>query len=78
MAPPTPDLAHSSDPPRGRQANPWGSGTSYQSVAPTVTRAGLMQGTGTAGACDGPFSKDLNALWCPTCLSEPIEFQVGP
>jgi hypothetical protein len=32
-----------------------------------VKRAGLLTGTGTVGACDGSFSQDLNALWCPTC-----------
>jgi hypothetical protein len=39
----------------GRQANPWGNGTSYQCVAPPVSRAGLLPGTGTSGACDGAF-----------------------
>ena len=51
----------------GRQANPWGSGTSYQCVTPPVSRTGLLTGTGTPGNCDGSFSVDLNALWCPTC-----------
>ena len=51
----------------GRQANTWGSGTSYQCVAPPVKRAGLLVGTGTVGSCDGSFSQDLNALWCPSC-----------
>jgi hypothetical protein len=51
----------------GRQANPWGSGTSYQCVTPPVARSGLLAGTGTNGACDGAFAQDLNALWCPTC-----------
>jgi hypothetical protein len=51
----------------GRQANPWGSGTSYQCVVPPVMRTPLITGTGTAGACDGTFSQDLNALWCPSC-----------
>ena len=52
----------------GRQANPWGSGTSFQCVVPPVTRAGLLTGSGTNGACDGAFTQDLNALWCPACL----------
>ena len=47
----------------GRQANPWGSGTSYQCVVPPVIRAGLLAGTGTNGACDGSFAQDMNALW---------------
>lgn len=51
----------------GRQANPWGNGTSYQCVAPPVTRAGLLTGTGTSSQCDGAFSQDLNALWGSTC-----------
>ncbi len=51
----------------GRQANPWGSGTSYQCVVPPVRRGGLLSGVGTNGVCDGAFGQDLNALWCPTC-----------
>jgi hypothetical protein len=51
----------------GRQANPWGNGTSFQCVVPPVTRAGLLTGTGTSGQCNGSFAQDLNALWCPTC-----------
>ena len=51
----------------GKQANPWGNGTSYQCVAPPVVRAPVMAGSGTNGACDGSFAEDLNALWCPTC-----------
>ena len=51
----------------GRQANPWGSGTSFQCVVPPVARGGLLVGTGTVGACDGSLAQDLNALWCPTC-----------
>ena len=47
----------------GRQANSWGSGTSFQCVAPPVFRGGLLLGTGTSGACDGTFSQDLNARW---------------
>ena len=51
----------------GRQANPWGNGTSYQCVVPPVKRAGVLAGNGTNGACDGSFSQDLNSLWCPSC-----------
>ena len=47
----------------GRQANPWGNGTSFQCVVPPVSRAGQLIGSGTNGACDGSFSQDLNALW---------------
>jgi choice-of-anchor B domain-containing protein len=53
----------------GRQANSWGSSTSYQCVVPPVKRGGLLTGTGTAGACDGSFSQDFNALWCAACPS---------
>jgi hypothetical protein len=51
----------------GRQANSWGSGTSYQCVVPPVFRGGLLQGSGTSGTCGGFLSQDLNALWCMTC-----------
>jgi hypothetical protein len=51
----------------GRQANSWGNGSSFQCVAPPVHRAGPITGGGTGGACDGSFSQDLNALWCPAC-----------
>jgi hypothetical protein len=51
----------------GRQASPWGNGTSYQCVTPPVKRAGLLAGSGTSLSCDGAFAQDLNALWCPTC-----------
>ena len=51
----------------GRQANPWGNGSSFQCVTPPVDRGGLLPAAGTTGACDGSFAQDLNALWCPTC-----------
>jgi hypothetical protein len=35
----------------GRQAAPWGNGTSFQCVTPPVKRAGLLSGTGSAGGC---------------------------
>ena len=53
----------------GRQSNPWGNGSSLQCVTPPVSRAGLLNGIGTSGACDGGFTQDLNALWCPGCSS---------
>jgi hypothetical protein len=53
----------------GRQAAPWGNGTSFQCVVPPVERAPLMTGTGTNGQCNGSLAFDLNALWCPTCPS---------
>ena len=51
----------------GRQANAWGTGTSFQCVVPPVRRAGLLSGSGSSGACDGSFSQDLNAYWCASC-----------
>jgi hypothetical protein len=51
----------------GRQAKPWGNGTSFNCVVPPVKRGGLLTGTGTLGACDGAFAQDLNARWCPSC-----------
>jgi hypothetical protein len=51
----------------GRQAVPWGNGTGFQCVVPPVLRAGVLLGSGTTGLCDGSFSQDMNALWCPTC-----------
>jgi hypothetical protein len=47
----------------GRQANPWGNGTSLQCVVMPVSRGGLLAGSGTQGACDGSLSQDLNARW---------------
>ena len=51
----------------GKQANPWGNGTSFQCVVPPVTRVALLAGVGTNGSCDGSFAEDFNALWCSTC-----------
>ena len=51
----------------GRQANPWGNGTSFVCVIPPRVRGGLLSGGGTNGACDGLFTQDLNARWCATC-----------
>jgi hypothetical protein len=47
----------------GRQASPWGNGSSLQCVTPPVKRAGLLTGVGTNGQCDGAFLQDLNSLW---------------
>ena len=51
----------------GQQANPWGNGTSYQCVVSPVVRTPTTSGVGTIGLCDGSFTLDLNALWCPKC-----------
>jgi hypothetical protein len=45
----------------GRQANPWGNGSSYQCVVPPVRRTGVQLGGGTDGNCDGSWSLDFNA-----------------
>jgi hypothetical protein len=55
----------------GRQANPWGNGTSFQCVAPPVKRAGLLAKTGSKGQCDGQFSQDLNAHWSGSLSKNP-------
>ena len=47
----------------GIQANPWGNGSSLQCVVPPIVRGGLLAPSGTAGACNGSFVQDLNALW---------------
>jgi hypothetical protein len=52
----------------GRQALPWGNGTSFQCIAPPVKRGGLLPPTGVfGGLCSGNVTQDLNARWCPTC-----------
>jgi hypothetical protein len=51
----------------GRQAAPWGGGTSFQCVLPPIARTGLLAGNGTPGACDGTYALDLNAVWCSSC-----------
>ena len=52
----------------GRQAVPWGSGTSFLCVVPpTVRIPPLAALSGSAGVCAGAYSIDLNALWCPSC-----------
>jgi hypothetical protein len=55
----------------GRQAKPWGNGTSYQCVVPPVKRAGVQKGQGTDGKCDGTFARDLNALWSSAPAKNP-------
>jgi hypothetical protein len=51
----------------GRQAAPWGNGTSFQCVVPPVSRGGLVTSSGLSSGCAGVFVQDLNQLWCPTC-----------
>jgi hypothetical protein len=47
----------------GRQANSWGSGTSYQCVVPPVKRGPVLTSSGFSSVCNGIFSQDLNAVW---------------
>jgi hypothetical protein len=61
----------------GRQAAPWGGGSSFQCVVAPVYRAGIQNGGGTLGACDGSFSVDLNALWCAGCPKPAINPGAG-
>jgi len=53
----------------GRQANPWGNGSSYQCIVPPVTRTDLLLGIALPGTCDETFTRDMNAVWCPACPS---------
>ncbi len=55
----------------GRQANPWGNGTSYQCVIPPVKRGPVLAGVGTTGTCNGAFAFDLNAHWTSKPSSNP-------
>jgi hypothetical protein len=61
----------------GRQANPWGNGSSLQCVVTPVRRGGLQAGLGTGGACDGGFTQDLNARWCGACTHPGHQPTVG-
>ena len=45
----------------GRQAQPWGNGSSFLCVAPPFERTGVLAAGGTSGACDGSFQLDFNA-----------------
>jgi hypothetical protein len=47
----------------GRQANSWGSSTSFQCVVPPAHRGKVLDGVGAVGECEGTFSYDLNAHW---------------
>jgi hypothetical protein len=47
----------------GRQANPWGNGSSYRCVVPPTRRTPVLAAGGPLGSCDGAAALDLNALW---------------
>ena len=55
----------------GRQANSWGSGSSFQCVVPPTIRTGVLSGTGTLGVCDGSASRDMNATWTAVPAKNP-------
>jgi len=61
----------------GRQANTWGSGTSFQCVAPPVRRTGLQAGSGIPGACDGTFSLDFNVWMSANPAKAPVAGSVA-
>jgi hypothetical protein len=54
----------------GTQANPWGNGTSAICVLPPVVRTPVLNGTGTAGQCNGSFDRDLAAFWATAAPSK--------
>ena len=47
----------------GRQATPWGNGSSYRCTLPPNKRGGVQASGGTPGGCNGSASQDLNARW---------------
>ena len=55
----------------GRQANPWGNGTSFQCVVPPVSRGALLAGGGAPGTCEGSYTYDLNARWAAVPSQNP-------
>jgi hypothetical protein len=55
----------------GRQATPWGNGTSLQCVAPPVIRSPILSGAGANGACNGLFAIDFNAFVAGLSASAP-------
>jgi hypothetical protein len=55
----------------GRLAVPWGTGTSYECVAPPTVRANVLHGGGHPGNCDGTYVQDLNAYWASVPGSNP-------
>ena len=55
----------------GRQANPWGNGTSYQCVVPPTIRTPTLNSGGTLFACDGSVSRDMNAFWTANPIKNP-------
>jgi hypothetical protein len=51
----------------GKQALPWGTGTSLQCVVPPILRLDLLLSSGAVGSCNGTFLQDVNSNWCPGC-----------
>lgn len=52
---------------QGRQAQPWGNGTSLQCVVPPVMRGGVLRSLSSTVTCSDQLLQDLNTRWCPTC-----------
>jgi hypothetical protein len=61
----------------GRQALPWGTGSSFSCVVPPVVRTDILASGGSVGQCNGTFSVDLNALWCSSCPMPGVNPGVG-
>jgi hypothetical protein len=55
----------------GRQANPWGNGTSWRCVEPPAFRSPPLVSSGAAGTCDGTVAFDLTARWQEKPASNP-------
>jgi hypothetical protein len=47
----------------GRQARPWGNGSSTLCVAPPLHRSPVLFGGGSSGNCESAYLIDLNAEW---------------
>jgi hypothetical protein len=55
----------------GRQANPWGNGTSWRCVELPVFRSAPLVSSGAAGTSDGTVAFDLTARWQEKPASNP-------
>jgi hypothetical protein len=58
----------------GRLAQVWGTGPSYLCVKSPTQRTAIANTGGTAGACNGQLSVDINAFWAanPSALGQPL------
>jgi hypothetical protein len=55
-------------------AQPWGTGTSFLCVKAPTQRTPAQPTGGTAGACNGTITQDINGFWAanPAALGQPI------